>query len=212
VPLELRDDFFEKYRTAGKAAGTGLGTYSARLMAETQRGRIGMSTGETGTAVEVVLAAPPRDAATPTAARPVPRPSAPRPGDDDVAALRVLVVDDDFIGRTVLHAALPSPPLVVQTATDGRDAVERLEGFHPELVFMDLEMPVMDGVEAVTRIREWEEAGSRPRSFVVGISAHDDARTERRFRAAGCDRYLVRPAEPEQILALVREASARLGR
>jgi signal transduction histidine kinase len=59
VPEEIRDRFFEKYATAGKAEGTGLGTYSARLMAETQRGRIGMVTGAAGTTVEVVLRAPP---------------------------------------------------------------------------------------------------------------------------------------------------------
>jgi signal transduction histidine kinase len=56
VPEEIRDRFFEKYTTAGKATGTGLGTYSARLIAETHGGSVHLETSEeTGTTVSVHL-------------------------------------------------------------------------------------------------------------------------------------------------------------
>ena len=56
VPMELSDCFFEKYKTSGKTGGTGLGTYSARLMAETQRGSISMrSSAKEGTFVTISL-------------------------------------------------------------------------------------------------------------------------------------------------------------
>ena len=58
VPEEIRERFFDKYVTSGKEGGTGIGTYSARLMAETQRGTIAFtSSEEAGTAVSVTLPA-----------------------------------------------------------------------------------------------------------------------------------------------------------
>jgi len=71
-------------------------------------------------------------------------------------------------------------------------------------VLLDLEMPVMDGYETAARLRAMEKEGGRKRCKIIAISSNDDRATMQRARDAGCDEYLVKPAQREtlwQILA-----------
>ena len=214
VPKSVRETFFDKYSTAGKVTGPGLGTYSARLMAETQRGRIAMATDEDeGTTITVTLpalrAVEVRDMGMTATARP--DASDRRTSALDIADLRpltVLVADDDADSRLVLSRYLPQPPTVVETAINGRQAVERFAACSPDLIIMDREMPVMDGLEATAAIREREKASGRLPATIVALSSADDEDTRQRFAAAGCDRYLRKPAQREQIVELLRELAA----
>ena len=201
VPEAVRHHFFQKYATAGKASGTGLGTYSARLMARVQDGDIDMHTSDAGgTTLTVRLRAAPdgtqpataRHAAergTPAAAAPLQWP-----------ALQVLLVDDDEYNLLVVRRYLPSPPLTVATAINGRMALDMAQARWPDVVVMDLDMPVMGGLEAVGRLRQHEQAAGLARCCIVALSSHDDADTQRRCLAAGFDHYLTKPVTRELLL------------
>jgi PAS domain S-box-containing protein len=205
VPAGVRAQFFEKYATSGKVGGFGLGTYSARLMARVQQGELSMATSPEGTTLALRLPALPagvRPAPGEGTESPAPQPEAPLP------ALRVLVVDDDEFNVAFLRGALPSPPLTIATAINGRAALDAARAEIYDLVFMDLEMPVMNGFEALQAIRSVEAAGGRKAAKVIAFSSYDDEAIRLRCVQAGFDGYLSKPAPRERIHDLLRAAAA----
>jgi len=200
VPESVRASFFDKYATYGKVGGFGLGTYSARLMARVQQGDLLMSTSDTGgTVLELHLPAlPPEASAALTGTRAAGGAAA---GKDErpLPALRVLVTDDDEFNLAFVRDALPSPPLAVATAINGRAAVDAVRARAPDVVFMDIEMPVMNGFDALARIRALEKESGRKPSVMVAFSSYDDDVMRRRCREAGFDTYLSKPAARERI-------------
>jgi two-component system, sensor histidine kinase ChiS len=204
VPAEVAGRFFDKYATSGKRGGTGLGTYSARLMARAQQGDLQMHTSAAdGTTLALSL--------------PAARGAAPRPrrieGHEDalgkaIAALPpcdVLVVDDDEFTRLVTRRLLPAPPFQVETAPNGLAAAEAMARRWPQLVLLDLEMPHRNGLETVRWIRGQEAADGHPRCRVVMLSGNDDPAIPQRAREAGADRFLDKPATRERLLGVLLE-------
>jgi signal transduction histidine kinase/DNA-binding NarL/FixJ family response regulator len=202
VPREVRDRFFEKYVTYGKRGGTGLGAYSARLMARVQRGALRMASGDAGTTLSLRLplwhAAPPARALAgrTTSAQAI-------VAADALPALSVLVVDDDEYNTVVLKSLLPSPPLTVRTAVNGRVALQMAAEARPDVIFLDLEMPVMGGLETARRLRALQqERGEKP-SVIAAFSAHDDEGMRRQCLEEGFDMYLAKPSSREEVLAVL---------
>lgn len=202
VPQAVRDEFFDKYATHGKPGGTGLGTYSARLMARVQRGELAMASDASGTLLtlrlprwksEMPMMAPGRPLVTGTEAQAQPLP-----------ALSVLVVDDDEYNIVVLKGLLPSPPLEVRTAVNGRAALELVREARPDVIFLDVEMPVMGGIEALEHIRALQQQAGQQPSLVAAFSAHDDEGTRARCLEAGFDLYLAKPLSREEVDAVLR--------
>jgi len=87
----------------------------------------------------------------------------------------------------------------VETAVNGRDALARAREHWPALVIMDLDMPVMGGLEAVSELRRMEAAGGLERCRMVALSSHDDEGTRRRALDAGFDSYRVKPVTREAL-------------
>jgi PAS domain S-box-containing protein len=206
VPPAVRGRFFQKYTTTKKGAGLGLGTYSARLMARVQEGDLSLDTSEARGTTVVARMKP--------AGPDLPRAVEGRAGASERAAAReslpprkVLVVDDDEFNRLVLRRYLPVPPLRVTFAVNGRAALEAAEREWPDVVLLDLEMPVMDGYETARTLREMERTQNRKRALIVAISSNDEERIMVRARAAGCDEYMVKPA-PRHALWRILATSA----
>lgn len=200
VPEPIRATFFKKYATAGKAEGTGLGTYSARLMALTQEGDILMHTSEEeGTTLTLQLQAAPASEALALVDQPATTDNHSGILASELPPLKVLVVDDDEYNLLVMRRYLPSPPLRVETAVNGRVAIDVAARYLPDVIFMDLEMPVMNGFEATARLRETERLARRGRCVIIGLSAHDDEKALRRSLEAGCDLYLTKPVTREEL-------------
>lgn len=213
VPESVRGSFFEKYATYGKVGGFGLGTYSARLMARVQQGELSMRTSEAeGTVLELRLPAlPPGASSALTGARGAGAPAAARE-ERPLPRLRVLVVDDDEFNLAFVRDALPVPPLEVATAINGRAAVDAIRAQSPDVVFMDIEMPVMNGFDALERMRELEkQSGRKPAVVVVAFSSYDDEAMRRRCRDAGFDSYLGKPAARERIHEILHAVAAGRG-
>jgi CheY-like chemotaxis protein len=209
VPEPVRLTFFEKYATHGKPGGMGLGAYSAQLMARVQHGELRMRSGAAGTTLSLLL--PQWHAAVPEPASPE------RTGLDAQArrmdlepapALSLLLVDDDEYNIVVLKSALPGGALAVRTAVNGRAALECVRAARPDVIFMDVEMPVMGGIEAVGRIRALQRERGESPSFIAAFSAHDDEATRRKCLEAGFDLYLSKPASREEVLGVLRRGAA----
>jgi len=201
VPPEIADRFFDKYVTSGKSGGTGLGTYSARLMAQAQHGALRMDTGAQGTTLTLTL--PALKGALPPAASA----SAEAPQDDWLSALPardLLLVDDDEFTRLVTGRMLP-PPFRVETASNGQAAVEAMTRRWPHYLLLDMEMPSRGGVDTVRWAREREAAQGLAHCRVLMMSGNDDEDSAARALAAGADRFLVKPVSRERLLAALRE-------
>jgi len=203
VPKEIREHFFDKYVTSGKSSGTGLGTYSARLIAETQGGKIALSTSESdGTTISVLL---------PAAEKPIPDKGLVPDVQDRtenrekgiyLPELEVLLVDDDPFNLQVLQKFIAEPGLKTETAENGKIAFEKIQCVAYDIVFMDMEMPVLNGVEAIARIRKLESTADHLRKPIVAValSAHDDPAIAQNCLNAGFDAYLKKPVGKKEVI------------
>ncbi|GAB3485133.1 response regulator transcription factor [Nocardiopsis coralliicola] len=122
---------------------------------------------------------------------------------DPPAPVRVLVCDDQAVVRTGFAAVFAAQPglQVVGEAGDGRAAVEAAARLHPDVVVMDVRMPVLDGIEATRRLAGPESAGSA-RVLVVTTFNLDDY-VYRALRA-GASGFLLKDSTPEELVAGVR--------
>lgn len=137
-------------------------------------------------------------ALTPAAARPVPPPVS--------GPLRVLAAEDNRTNQLVLSRMLKDLPLRITFAGNGREAVDAFTADPPDLVFMDISMPEMDGKEATRRIRAWEVAQGRPRTPMIALTAHALAGDAEDILAAGLDLYLTKPLRKADILGAIDTA------
>lgn len=114
---------------------------------------------------------------------------------------RVLIVDDKALNRDILRQMLEKSGFTVAEAADGREAVEKNRADSPDIIFMDIRMPVMDGYEAVAAIRSGQGDGKVPVIFALTASAfiHD----EQKIMSSGFDGYLAKPFKISSLYALI---------
>lgn len=198
VPPAIRPRFFERYATAGKVGGSGLGTYSARLMAETQKGSIELDTSEPGhTSVSVRLPAP---SSSEAAAFRVRRDGEPRSalapgGAEGGSAPLVLVAEEDTASLAFLRSILRGLSLDLRVAGSAAEALSTLQSGRCAAALVDVESPGRQGLELVRAFRAWQqenpEAGPGP--VVIGLTGQLDAATRERCAEAGFERVLLKP-------------------
>jgi two-component system, cell cycle response regulator DivK len=113
---------------------------------------------------------------------------------------KILVVDDDEMNRDMLSRRLLRKGYEVVLAVNGLEAIERTSAERPELILMDLSMPVLDGYEATRRLKGDGETASIP---IIGLSAHAMVGDREKALAAGCDDYDTKPVELPRLLGKV---------
>ncbi len=120
---------------------------------------------------------------------------------------KVLVVDDSVFMRTVIRDMIAKDPSmeVVGTATDGLDALRKIESLSPEVMTLDIEMPRMSGIEVLEKIGRQP---SRPRILVLSSLTAKDAEMTRRAIELGADDFMLKPTD----LPRVRDISDELVR
>jgi two-component system, response regulator PdtaR len=121
-----------------------------------------------------------------------------------MAKLRVLIADDDPIIRLDLKQMLENLDYeVVAEAGDGRQAVEQAREVQPDICILDVKMPVMDGIEAVTHITEENIAPT------ILLTAYSDRELVDRAKDAGVFAYLVKPFKPSDLPPAIEVARSR---
>lgn len=168
--------------------GTGLGLSIVKHLAKAMGGTVGLESapGE-GSLFWVRLPLPQiADDADPFGTHAGPAAEA-----EPVAPRKILIVEDNRINRIVLRDLLEQDGHQVDEATNGQLGVEATGRSVYDLVFMDISMPVLDGVEATRAIRRAE--GSGLRLPIIALTAHALPAEKERFRAAGMDDILVKP-------------------
>lgn len=115
---------------------------------------------------------------------------------------RVLVVDDNELNRMIAVEMLKPTGLAIDTAENGAQALEMVQAKRYDMVFMDHQMPVMDGVEAVQAIRHLEEEYFR-KVPVIALTANAGAEQQAQYAKAGMSGYLSKPFELEDIYGML---------
>jgi CheY-like chemotaxis protein/anti-sigma regulatory factor (Ser/Thr protein kinase) len=136
-----------------------------------------------------------------------PAPRVPRASPSPIEGLRVLVVDDNTINRTLAAGILEKRGHSPVHATNGREAIEAAAREAFDLIFMDVQMPEVDGFEATRRIRDAELATGR-RTPIAAMTAHAMTGDRERCLTAGMDHYLSKPLETAALVALLERISA----
>ena len=121
--------------------------------------------------------------------------------------LRILVADDSEDGRVLVAAFLADRGHRIDFAGDGVEAVELATAARYDLVFMDLEMPRLDGIEATRRIRAHEREHGQLPTTIIALTAHALPEYEERILAAGANGELVKPIRKQALVDVVAAAS-----
>lgn len=118
------------------------------------------------------------------------------------AALRILLVEDNELNRDMLSRRLEKRGFVVEMATDGRKAVELALQLQPDVILMDMSLPILDGWEATRILRREPRTQGIP---VIGLTAHALEQERRRAFEAGVSAFETKPVDFEQLLGTIDE-------
>ncbi len=213
VPEDRLDEIFAPFSQADgsisrKYGGTGLGLAISRQLAELMGGTVsaesrpGVGSTFTFTAVlgRVGVHETAPDDSTSRPCRPPP--STPPPD------TRILIVEDNPTNRTVALEILKRAGLSADTADSGPAAIARLKESDYDLVFMDVQMPEMDGLEATRRIRDPRTAVRNPSVPIIAMTAHAMKGDREACLAAGMNDYLSKPIDRPALLAAISRVTA----
>jgi two-component system cell cycle response regulator DivK len=121
---------------------------------------------------------------------------------------RILIVEDQEDLRAILRELLTGSGYAVSEAVDGAEAVTTAQYEHPDLILMDIQLPLVDGYEATRRIKLDPALKSTP---VIAVSSFAMKGDEEKALAAGCDHYVTKPYSPMGLLRLVRSCLGETG-
>jgi len=114
---------------------------------------------------------------------------------------RILVVEDQGDLRAILRDFLTASGYTVIEAVDGVEAVAKARSESPDLILMDIQLPVLDGYDASRQIKALPGLGATP---IIAVSSFAMKGDEEKARASGCDGYVTKPYSPVQLLGIIR--------
>jgi len=128
-------------------------------------------------------------------------------GETPMAPLRILLVEDSADNCIITQAYLELTPCNIEIADNGAIACEMFKAGDYDLILMDRQMPVMDGLTATREIRAWEQAKGRSPVPIIALTAYALKGEREVCIAAGCTDFLTKPIKQEVLLQAIREHS-----
>jgi signal transduction histidine kinase/AmiR/NasT family two-component response regulator len=199
----VKDRLFREFEQADASisrrfGGSGLGLSICRRMVRLMGGEIGCDSrpGE-GSLFWFTIALPHAASA----------PAQQAAGEEvDISSMRILLADDNPTNRRVCQALLSPLQVELVMAEDGAQAVTAYEGGRFDLVLMDMQMPVMDGLAAARAIRAFEAQAGLPRTPILAMTANAMGHHIRACEEAGMDGHVSKPLQTERLYAALAEA------
>jgi CheY-like chemotaxis protein/nitrogen-specific signal transduction histidine kinase len=202
LPPEMIGRVFDLFAQADRTldrseGGLGIGLTVARKLAEMHGGTISAASEGLGKGATFTVRLPLSNESTDNR-----DPAAPASQLSDQAKYRVLVVDDNRDTATSCAMLLKRMGHEVETAYDGLAAIEAARAYRPQVLFLDIGLPGMNGYEVVRTLRD----EGFQNELIVAVSGYGQPDDRRRSREAGFDRHLVKPIDQAVILSTLREA------
>jgi len=203
VPLEALDANFETFSRlradhAYSGGGLGVGLALVRSIVQLHGGAVAAHSTEGGAGSCFTIQLPATDESAEMAAGAIPV--------NDSVSLRILVADDNTDAAASLAVLLKLEGHDVQTAVDGLQAVELAERMLPDVIFLDVGMPRLGGIEAARRIRS-QPWGSRMR--IVALTGWGQESDGQVTRAGGIDLHLLKPVDPRELASILHSVGGR---
>lgn len=207
IPLELQHGIFEMFNQIdrpleeGGYKGLGIGLTLVKSLVEMHGGEVEVRSEGAGQGTEFLVRLPILESASPEAGGAV------KGSAKAGAKLKVLVVDDNKVAADMLTMIAKLLGNEVRTAYNGREAIRLADEFRPQVVLMDLGMPIMNGYEAARHIRQqpWGED-----MVLVAQTGWGQDEDRRRSKEAGFDQHLVKPAGAEELQNLFAEVAKKV--
>jgi two-component system, cell cycle response regulator DivK len=117
-------------------------------------------------------------------------------------AKRILVVEDQEDNRQIVRDLLTANDYEMTEAENGEEALAAVAKDRPDLILMDIQLPVMDGCEATRRIKADPSLSSIP---IIAVTSYALSEDEEKARAAGCNDFVPKPFSPRHLLAKIRQ-------
>lgn len=121
---------------------------------------------------------------------------------EDLAGVKVMIIDDSKTIRKTAEMLLRKQGCEVITATDGFEALSKIAEHKPDLIFVDIMMPRLDGYQTCALIKNNREFRSTP---VIMLSSKDSIFDKARGRIVGSEQYLTKPFSKDDLLSAIRE-------
>lgn len=209
---------FQKFSQADSSitrryGGTGLGLAISKSLIELMGGQIWFKSRENiGTTFFITI--PQREQIyNPTLQQPVPMKTpnldflhAPLPRDPN-KKIRILLADDTEDNRILFAHYLKNGPFEIIEAENGLQALDKIKSDEFDLVFMDVQMPEMDGYAATAQVREWEKKVSHSHIPIIALTAHALSDDRNKSLKAGCDEHITKPFKKETLLNMINRYS-----
>lgn len=205
---EQKLKIFERFQQADgtitrRFGGTGLGLSICRQLVDLMGGELDCdSTPGEGSRFWFEIELPRIEAA-------VAAPSPAQPEADIVQPLKILVADDHTTNRTILGLLLDDENMELRYAEDGQQAVDAVRGTEFDVILMDMQMPVMGGLDATRAIRVFEQETGRRGSTIIILSANADAESQKQGADAGANGHISKPVVLERLLEGIDTAIKR---
>jgi CheY-like chemotaxis protein len=211
IPENIQESLFQAFTqadtsTTRKYGGTGLGLNISRQLVEKMGGNMGVDSredeGSTFWFTVLFGRAASEQVTELEKVDQVRSGKAPRKRSQD---MRILLVEDNMVNQAVAMGMLKKLGYAGQGATDGADALRLLSEEEFDLVFMDIQMPVMGGLEATQQIREGKAGGRNKNVPIIAMTAHATKKDRQMCLDSGMDDYIPKPISSQ----LITEAMAR---
>jgi two-component system, sensor histidine kinase len=203
------DGLFEPFVQGDSSAtrrhgGVGLGLSICRSLAELMGGRITVSSVEGKGSIFTIVLPLERLADPAPAAAPQPAEAA-EPG-DEMRPVRILAAEDNQVNQLVLKTLLSQAGLQPVVVGNGAEALEAWRAEPWDLILMDIQMPVMDGVTATREIRAAEAAGERAKTPIIAVTANAMSHQVADYEAAGMDMVVPKPLDAAKLFEAIERA------
>jgi len=119
--------------------------------------------------------------------------------------LSILIAEDNLINQKLMEHTLSNLKIEPTIVENGKEALEQRKNHNYDLILMDVQMPVMDGIEATHKILEYEEQNNLPHTPIVALTANNLKGDKERLMAEGMDEFLAKPIELKKIKSIFKE-------